>query len=116
MFLCRAGQPPSLVSVPTHFYKVIVADSRGKAGAGGGKVGIGAFVLPNQPIDPRTPLTAFVQPLEDLEAAAGEVGGDWSCHAIVGGWVSCAGVGAGEGQGWGGGRDGTGARFRSLLE
>ncbi|KAJ9507818.1 hypothetical protein QJQ45_019271 [Haematococcus lacustris] len=42
------GAPPSLVAVPPHFYK------------------------PNAPIDPHTPLSAFVVPLELLEAVAGE--------------------------------------------
>ena len=43
------GEPPALVSVPTHFYKVILADGRNSAkGSGGGRqVSIGAFVMPN---------------------------------------------------------------------
>ncbi len=33
----------------------------------GGGVAVGAFVLPNAPIEPRTPLSAYVVPLDDLE-------------------------------------------------
>lgn len=32
---------------------------------------VGAFVMPNEDIDPDTPLTAFVVPLEALETVAG---------------------------------------------
>jgi hypothetical protein len=32
---------------------------------------VAAFVMPNAPIDPKTPLSAFVVPLEPLEAVAG---------------------------------------------
>lgn len=60
------GDAPRLVAVPTHFFKVILADVKG----GGGVVG--AFVMPNQPIDPTTPLTAFAVPVTSLEEAAGE--------------------------------------------
>ncbi|KXZ47785.1 hypothetical protein GPECTOR_33g667 [Gonium pectorale] len=79
------GKPPGLVAVPTHFYKVVLADTRGDGGKGAnerplrngksplprGSVGVGAFVLPNAPIDARTPLSAYVVPLEDLEQVAG---------------------------------------------
>ena len=68
------GDPPALVSVPTHFYKVILADGRNgaKGGGGGRQVSIGAFVMPNAPIDERIPLSAFAVPLEPLEQVAGE--------------------------------------------
>ncbi|GFR49717.1 hypothetical protein Agub_g11871, partial [Astrephomene gubernaculifera] len=81
------GKPPGLVAVPTHFYKVILADGRNSSGSGNskgksssssgrealrsGSVAVGAFVLPNQPIDPKVPLSAYVVPLEDLEQVAG---------------------------------------------
>eukprot|EP00798_Chlamydomonas_sp_ICE-L_P017419 gene17419-23721_t len=69
------GRPPSLISVPTHFYKVVVAEGvhskKGKEAGGRTQMAVGAFVLPNAPIDPSTPLSAFVVPLGDLEAAAG---------------------------------------------
>ena len=35
------------------------------------QVDVGAFVMPNEEIDPDTPLTAFVVPLEALETVAG---------------------------------------------
>ncbi|GAX85438.1 hypothetical protein CEUSTIGMA_g12854.t1 [Chlamydomonas eustigma] len=64
------GQPPGLIAVPTHFYKVILAD--GRRGKGSSReVGVGAFVMPNAPIDPQLPLTAFTVPLEPLEQLAG---------------------------------------------
>lgn len=64
------GTPPALVAVPTHFYKVLLADNAsGKHGAH--KAAVGAFVMPNAPIDPKTPLTAFVVPLDALEQVAG---------------------------------------------
>lgn len=77
-----AGEPPSLVSVPTHFYKVVLTAGRRdpnqkqqqQAQAGDGPLAVAAFVMPNQPIDPKTPLSAFVVPLEPLEAVAGEQG------------------------------------------
>ena len=35
------------------------------------QVDVGAFVMPNEEIDPDTPLTAFVVPLDALETVAG---------------------------------------------
>jgi DNA/RNA endonuclease G (NUC1) len=69
--LLPSGQPPGLIGVPTHFYKVILADGRGGKG-GSREVGVGAFVMPNAPIDPKLPLTAFTVPLEPLEQLAGQ--------------------------------------------
>ena len=64
------GKPPGLVSVPTHFFKVVLgASSGGKQEDVVHKVG--AFVMPNAPIDPDFPLTAFAVPLEPLEAISG---------------------------------------------
>lgn len=60
------GNPPN-VAVPTHFYKVILAED----GKEGGKVAVGAFVMPNAVINNKTPLTEFVAPLEIVERAAG---------------------------------------------
>ncbi|KAJ6781633.1 hypothetical protein PWT90_08365 [Aphanocladium album] len=60
------GSPPS-VAVPTHFYKVIFAED-GKAG---GNVALGAFVLPNAPIDNKKPITDFEVPIEAVERASG---------------------------------------------
>ncbi|GIL54567.1 hypothetical protein Vafri_10315, partial [Volvox africanus] len=81
------GKSPGLVAVPTHYYKIVVADPRGDGEPGKpavaasssdsasqlakGAVAVGAFVMPNQPIDSRNPLSAYVVPLEDLEQVAG---------------------------------------------
>jgi endonuclease G len=64
------GAPPNLVAVPTHFYKVVLADNdSGKHGQH--KAAVGAFVMPNSAVDPQTPLEAFVVPLDALERVAG---------------------------------------------
>ncbi|PNH39198.1 hypothetical protein VD0004_g7679 [Verticillium dahliae] len=60
------GSPPS-VAVPTHFYKVILAED----GRPGGNVAVGAFVLPNAPIPNDKPLADFEMPLEAVERATG---------------------------------------------
>ena len=67
-----AGTPPRLVAVPTHFFKVVLAE-RGAAPGNEGEQDavVGAFVLPNAPVQPDTPLTAFSVPVESLEEAAG---------------------------------------------
>lgn len=60
------GNPPN-VAVPTHFYKVIFAED----GVVGGKVALGAFVLPNAPIPNAKPLGDFEVPIEAVERASG---------------------------------------------
>jgi endonuclease G len=60
------GNPPN-VAVPTHFYKVIFAED----GKLGGKVALGAFVLPNAVISNSKPLTDFEVPIEAVERASG---------------------------------------------
>ena len=70
-----AGQPPRMVAVPTHFFKVVLAErgdssSAERADAPSDAI-LGAFVLPNAPLPPDIPLTAFSVPLEPLEEAAG---------------------------------------------
>eukprot|EP00210_Caulerpa_lentillifera_P008231 g7858.t2 len=60
------GKPPALVSVPTHFYKVILVEPKDH-----GDCAVGAFVMPNQSIPADMPLTRFAVPLTDLEAATG---------------------------------------------
>lgn len=60
------GNPPN-VAVPTHFYKVIFAED----GTVGGKVALGAFVLPNAVIPNAKPLSDFEVPLEAVERASG---------------------------------------------
>ena len=61
------GNPPN-VAVPTHFYKVIFAEEQS---APGGKVALGAFVLPNAVIPNEKPLSDFEVPLEAVERASG---------------------------------------------
>lgn len=65
-----AGEPPTFVSVPTHFFKVVLAEDRA-AEAGEDKTAVGAFVMPNAAIAPETPLTAFSVPLQQLETLSG---------------------------------------------
>jgi endonuclease G len=60
------GSPPN-VAVPTHFYKVIVAED----GSNNGPVSVAAFVLPNAVINKTTQLTEFLTPLEIVEKASG---------------------------------------------
>ncbi|RYP40763.1 hypothetical protein DL769_011720 [Monosporascus sp. CRB-8-3] len=62
------GNPPN-VAVPTHFYKVILAEEDGASKDG--KVALGAFVLPNAPIPNDKPLADFEVPLEAVERASG---------------------------------------------
>ena len=66
-----AGKPPRLVSVPTHFYKVVLSESKARLPFASPKVAVGAFVMPNNQIQPDMPLTAFAVPLEMLEDVAG---------------------------------------------
>ena len=71
--LVTAGQPPRLVAVPTHFFKVVLAERGVAPGSEGAQDAVlGAFVLPNAPVQPDTPLTAFSVPVESLEEAAGD--------------------------------------------
>lgn len=60
------GSPPN-VAVPTHFFKVLLAED----GKTGGNVAVGAFVLPNAPISNAVPLREFEVPVEVVERAAG---------------------------------------------
>ncbi|EZA46389.1 Endonuclease G, mitochondrial [Ooceraea biroi] len=53
------------VAVPTHFYKVVVCETKE------GKLEMEAFVMPNTPIDDNAPLTNFQVPPESVERAAG---------------------------------------------
>lgn len=61
------------MSVPTHFYKVVLSESKSRLPFTSPKVAVGAFVMPNDQIQPDMPLTAFAVPLEMLEDAAGTV-------------------------------------------
>jgi len=60
------GAAPRLVSVPTHFFKIVLA-----CHPDGSPAALQAFVLPNAPIPPGLPLRAFAAPLHALEEAAG---------------------------------------------
>ena len=60
------GNPPN-VAVPTHFFKVILAEDGNK----GGDVSVGAFVLPNAPIENERPLQSFEVPVGIVERASG---------------------------------------------
>ncbi|KAF8475977.1 mitochondrial nuclease [Kalaharituber pfeilii] len=60
------GNPPN-VAVPTHFYKIVL----GEDGTPGGKVAVGAFVLPNAEIHNSRKLTEFEVPVEMIERASG---------------------------------------------
>jgi endonuclease G len=60
----------SKMRVPTHFYKVILGELK-QRNPNGSDVVIGAFVLPNSQIHPRTPLTSFQVPLNQLEMISG---------------------------------------------
>ncbi|KAI8471792.1 MAG: DNA/RNA non-specific endonuclease [Monoraphidium minutum] len=64
------GKPPQLVAVPTHFYKVLLSENP-SGSHGPHSAALGAFVMPNAPIDPDTPLAAYAVPLDALECVAG---------------------------------------------
>lgn len=75
------GDAPELVHVPTHFFKVVLvrggandalaSDEESDEEKRSARVSAAAFVLPNAPIPPETPLETFAVPLAKLEAAAG---------------------------------------------
>lgn len=53
------------VAVPTHFFKVIVAENDQR------ELALESYVMPNAPIDDNVPLSAFLVPMETVERAAG---------------------------------------------
>ncbi|KAK5780922.1 ribonuclease PWA37_003581 [Arxiozyma heterogenica] len=63
------GNPPN-VSVPTHFFKLIVAENP-KQNPTSDKVSVAAFVLPNEPIPNETKITDFEVPVNALERSTG---------------------------------------------
>lgn len=63
------GNPPN-VAVPTHFYKVIYGEQTPDSGSSA-PVALGAFVLPNAPIDNSKSLADFEVPVEAVERASG---------------------------------------------
>lgn len=63
-----------MVAVPTHFFKVVLAERSSVVDSDAASqpdAVLGAWVLPNAPLQPDMPLTAFSVPLESLEEAAG---------------------------------------------
>ena len=66
------------IHVPTHFYKVVLAETRLHRGKSSSKTtksiyAVGCFVMPNTAIADDVPLTNFVAPLDALESAAGVI-------------------------------------------
>lgn len=59
------GSPPN-IAVPTHFFKLIVGETNGSK-----DIAVGAFVIPNEPVDNATPLTTFQVPVDVLERSSG---------------------------------------------
>lgn len=53
------------VAVPTHFFKVIVAENYKQ------ELSLESYVMPNQPIDDQIPLSSFQVSPETVERAAG---------------------------------------------
>lgn len=64
------GTPPQLLAVPTHFYKLVLGERAGVAGAQPTRA-VAAFVMPNAPIPEAHPLTAYAVPISALEEVAG---------------------------------------------
>jgi len=64
------GNPPN-VAVPTHFFKLVVAEKSLNKAPGSEDVAVAAFVLPNGKIPNEVPLTSFKVPVEALERSSG---------------------------------------------
>ena len=82
-----AGEPPCLVAVPTHFYKVILGESPAESEGTTTPLtkSVAAFVMPNAAIEPDLPLTMFTVPLEALESVSGSLSSlvhDWHADRI----------------------------------
>lgn len=60
------GAAPCVTHVPTHFFKIVVAENAGS-------YAIGCFVLPNEAVGAGADLLDYCVPLANLEAAAGLV-------------------------------------------
>ena len=61
----------NLLAIPTHFYKVILAELKNQSPGEQKRHAVGAFVMPNAQIHPKTPLESFSVPVRQLEQAAG---------------------------------------------
>lgn len=64
------GNPPN-IAVPTHFFKLVVAEKSKKKSATSEDLAIAAFVMPNAIIPNETPLRSFEVPVESLERSSG---------------------------------------------
>lgn len=64
------GNPPN-IAVPTHFFKLIVAEKSKKRAQNSQDLAIAAFVMPNAIIPNETPLRTFEVPVESLEKSSG---------------------------------------------
>ncbi|KAF6015280.1 hypothetical protein HII13_000216 [Brettanomyces bruxellensis] len=64
------GNPPS-VAVPTHFFKLVVAENSLSKKPDSQDIAVAAFVLPNGKIPNEVPLTSFKVPVEALERSSG---------------------------------------------
>lgn len=64
------GNPPN-IAVPTHFFKLIVAEKSKKRSIDSDDIAVAAFVMPNDIISNTTPLKSFQVPLESLEKSSG---------------------------------------------
>ncbi|XBW37303.1 hypothetical protein QEN19_002885 [Hanseniaspora menglaensis] len=65
------GNPPN-IAVPTHFYKIILAEKPTSFRAGSvDDVYVAAFVLPNDKISNAVPLTDFQTPVDAIERSSG---------------------------------------------
>ncbi|XP_039201012.1 endonuclease G, mitochondrial [Crotalus tigris] len=53
------------VAVPTHFFKVLILEKPS------GEVELQSYVLPNAPVDEKTPLQRFLVPIESIERSSG---------------------------------------------
>ena len=62
--LTYAGTPPRMVAVPTHFFKVVLAERGPAPSSEGGQQDavLGAFVIPNAPVQPDTPPDSVLGP------------------------------------------------------
>lgn len=64
------GNPPN-IAVPTHFFKLVVAEKNKKKSSNSEDLAIAAFVMPNAIISNETPLRTFEVPVESLEKSSG---------------------------------------------
>lgn len=64
-----ANDPKPRIAVPTHLYKIILCHSPSRPFEQ--PMLLGSFVMPNDVVDPATPLTRFATPLADIEYDSG---------------------------------------------